>query len=318
MIFPTTKVINGEGKPRMIVDTDVYYISKGGTVYSSDGVVEANGATYNIIGHQIVGSNPAILQINNLTPVFYDGEFVLIAGNSGSTPAINGNHIILSHPDDDKWEIDEVCTVIGNNGTIRHLSDPELNNLSINMRISSTISAVGSYPAEPVYAKIIGFSNGKIIIDQWQGGQPTDGNAFTVDGWIADLPYCNKLTEKFTKYSLVHKLFRGRRETKDFGYYYECNLDYSKHVWGDTIFDLKHHLNVVETKSLILMPRADRPEFNYRVYLKPDAGIQLALFGNAQGHEKFSLTYEGKDLIQTFPIVSGYGTGYGQNYGNQL
>ena len=146
----------------------------------------------------------------------------------------------------------------------------------------------------------------------------TIGGAFVVNGWVADLPRTqqNGLREIFTPFQLIHKVFRGRKLNKKYGYEYQAILDYSQFISADTLLLIQKHLSATEDDQLVLIPRADAPEFQYNVFI--DQPIELAMLGNGEGHHKPVFSFAGNELVVNFPIRNGYGTGYSTLYGTCL
>lgn len=243
MAWQSTRVINGVGKPRLIVLADVQYMSTGATTYTATDVTEAG------------------------------------------TPALVAAGV------------------------------------KIGQRISS-FQVISGQPNKPIYGKITNIDDvtDKISVDAWKGGTPTNGQAFTVDGFVIDLPRCQEMTEIFGPDYLLHPLYGGdegtKEETKFQGWEYRCVLDYSKFSTGDMLVDLQPALNRKSGDRLILVPRVDAAEFQYNVRFV-DA-ISLSKYGRSAGYRKPVFVFKSKENLASWPIQSGYGYGYAQAYGTQL
>jgi hypothetical protein len=87
-------------------------------------------------------------------------------------------------------------------------------------------------------------------------------------------------------------------------------------VKPDTIAEMRNFLSAKATDRLILIPRRDAPGFQYNVYF--NSSIRLSRIGKKPGYKKFMLPFQGKENLASWPILSGYGFGYAQNFGNQL
>ena len=139
-IQPEIQVINGEGTPRMLIGTDTIYTSKGSTTYDNVSVTEADGTSYTVLG--ITGAqgypNKDILNVTlhdldgKLAKVKYDGSNlypegtrIKIAGTSGNTPSLNGEHNVISVDASDTVTLDfTLDTASGaGGGTINRVSD---------------------------------------------------------------------------------------------------------------------------------------------------------------------------------------------------
>jgi hypothetical protein len=181
-----------------------------------------------------------------------------------------------------------------------------------------SFSVTSGQPNKPVYAKVtsIDDTSDTITVDEWIGGTPTNNQAFTIDGYVVDLPRCLELTETFDPDNLVHAVWPRRKESKFRGWSYQCLLDYSQYVKPDTIAEMRNFLSAKATDRLILIPRRDAPGFQYNVYF--NSSIRLSRIGKKPGYKKFMLPFQGKENLASWPILSGYGFGYAQNFGNQL
>ena len=173
------------------------------------------------------------------------------------------------------------------------------------------------------WGKITGVNTGAktITVDQWIGGTPTNTQFYAIDGYVADLPRCEKLTETFTPQLLIHSLWRFRKATKDYGYAYACKLDYQNYGTPDMFAALKDVLQQTiqgGDETYVLIPRMDKPGFNYNVYIED--GLDFILSQDQRYYEGFMMIWKGKDGVSRPPQVaySGYGCGYAQNYGIQL
>ncbi len=185
----------------------------------------------------------------------------------------------------------------------------------LNMLISSTNSAGAGYPT---YAKItaVNQTTNTITVDEWTNGTPTNNQALVLKGWIADLPRTQEMTEEFSPDILVHNVWRSRKITKHYGWFYRCTLDYSRYIAADTLLDLKPMLAMRTTDELILIPRRDAPEFQYPVYF--GSSVSISRFGRSPGYRKGAFVFEGKYPLSSWPLIDGYGTNYANNYGTSL
>ena len=305
--------INGSGKPRLIL-----------VLARPFGYIATNSI-----------ANPTLIATfipHKLTT----GMTVQIAGNSGSTPTINGTFQVTVI-NALTFTIPVNVTVAGSGGTFQALTEiysstgttaytatgltetgsPTYSMIKIGHRVYSTRTAGGI--DNPTTAKVIGKATGILTVDAWTNGTPTNGNAFRIDGVIVDLPRCQEMTEEFTPDNLLHSLYNGNQgsvlTTKMRGWKYKCTVDYSKYIAADTLTDMRFHLAQGPDDSLILIPRIDAPQFQYNVIFADP--VQLTR-QRLEGHRKVIFTFQGKENLPQWPIIDGYGVGYAQNYGTQL
>lgn len=204
--------------------------------------------------------------------------------------------------------------------TVSETGSPDFSDIRPGMRITSTATS-GLLSDEPTYARITKVDDpGDILtLDAWVPAQPANSTQFTVNGWVMDIfnPKKGGLKQTFTPNQLVHKLFRGRRETKHFGWDYRAVLDYSDHIFDDFLIEIRTALSQIATDQLVFIPHKDKSGFNYNVHI--DAPTTLAPFGKTSGHSGVIFTFSGKDKVADFPLPSaGYGFNYGFDYGTGL
>jgi hypothetical protein len=172
----------------------------------------------------------------------------------------------------------------------------------------------------PTFAKVTGKIPGKLSIDAWTNGTPTNGQIMFVDGYVVDLPRSleDGLTETYTPDLLIHSIYAGdqgsRIETEMRGWLYDCVLDYSKYASPDMLLDLKNVLALAANDNLILIPRRDCPQFQYNVYFS--GPISLSRYGLAPGYKKPIFAFRSKSNLPSWGMLSGHGTNYGNNYGS--
>lgn len=190
--------------------------------------------------------------------------------------------------------------------------------IQIGMALRSQVTGT---PNTDTFGKVLSVNTATdtLTIDSWTLGTPTNGNALLVDGWIIDLPRTQGLNEQFLVNQVLHGIFRGKKASRQYGWNYTCTLDYSAAVAADVVSSLYQVLSIGPTDNLILIPRADQPQFQYNVYFTQDP-LNLMKFSLQAGFYKgLKLILAAKDLVASFPVFSsGYGFGYGTNYGVEL
>lgn len=312
MINAAFRSTTGEGRPRVIVDKTLNtWQSVGATIaYGTNTVIETIETAKTISSS---GTNDAI--ITTLPQTWAEGDRLLIAGHTGSTPNINGLVTIVDVIDVDEYRIDRDITAGGTGGTAQKV--PRLYDVRAGMRVVVTVPRSG-LPDLYVYARVVSVdeATSTITVDSWVGGTPEPNNAYRVNGWCLDLPYCESIVQKFTPHHLVHPLWRKRVETRFYGYEYEAALSWATRIKADDVYYMVELLNQSEDDRIVLVPHTDKPGYAYNVYLA-DA-LEVSPFGLAGGHKGFALTFKGKHLVSYPANVGGYGFNYALNYGYQL
>ena len=272
------------------------------------------------------------------------GQRVRLMGVSGETPSVEDTPYAITVKGEKTFAIPVNLSVAGTGGMFEALSafyessgttaysatgitetgSPTYPSVIAGMRVSSfkTVSGVDY----PTFAKITAKATGALTIDTvvgWSNGTPSNGKRFLVDGWIADLPYCQELEERFEADDLVHELFAGDAgtidEVKHRGFKYFLRLDYSKFISADTLISMRDFLSAQGKDRLVVIPRIDKPQFQYNVRFV-DA-ISLSRYGKSPGYKKPIFSFKALENLPGFPIENnrgGYGTGYATNYGVNL
>lgn len=306
-ILPTTKVIRGKGKPRlMVVKAAKFYTSVGATVFTSTTVQEAPGSDVNITSSSAATNQILTASVHGLA----SGDWVRIAGHSGSTPDINGDYQV-SVVDTTHFLIGVDITVGGTGGTVKKIPAFD-HRLSVNQRVMAKYS-VGDLQYE-CHAKITAILDYQTLqIDEWKNGTPTDGQTLYVDGWVIDLPRTNELVEFFIPVTLVHPLYPFKKDWKLYGHDYECLLNYNQYISGDTLLKINKYFEMTENDRLVLVPRVDSYGFQYNVGVTDT--MQLKMIGDGEGYSGFGIKLFSTELIHNVGVTSGFGYNFGLEFG---
>jgi hypothetical protein len=175
---------------------------------------------------------------------------------------------------------------------------------------------------EETAGAVIGYaeSTSIAIIRYWTNGLPKDNANYTARNYVIDLPYCQKLTERWTPDMVIRKRLNGKIRTKKKGFYYSATLDYSRYIGADTLSILRP-LFSTNTKSILFYPRVDNSKIFYVVDISPDTAFELYRLQNHQGHGGFMIEIIGLDRIpepmmyNPLLVTEGYGYNYGTDYG---
>ena len=120
-----------------------------------------------------------------------------------------------------------------------------------------------------------------------------------------NLPYCERLVEKFTEvYTEEYELYDTGELTSDLrGYRYAAELDYKKFTDVATLNSLEplFTASVVNGDDIYLFPRADS-SVNYKV--KTDGGINLWQKTFHKGHGGLVLKFRGRALLTKIDLTS--------------
>lgn len=348
---PKTTIVNGAGKPRLIIATDPFYRSSDPCVYSGNGVVLAGSPTLcpplapgqRLTAYREVNAAPPKPTFGRITEIDEVNGRIAIDGWTNGIPACipappsaepGGDGEV--DPGSRRYAVSYI--VDGNETQIGIPSDAVAIEGSPRAILLTGIPVRGqgingACTARKVYRTKAGGSvwylAGLIddnsttrwtdtITDANLGDEPPGGTVpgFVVDGWIADLPRCQEMIETFEPYTLIHRLHRGTVRAKFFGWQYHISLDYSKFLSADAIQDLRRQLHASPDGRLILLPRRDAPQFQYNVYC--DEPLNIARYGKSPGYRNVLLHFAGAELVSSLPFAAGYGCGFSQLYGEQF
>lgn len=305
------KFISGTGKPRLMIILD----KPGGVIYTSE--AGSQGILQCASRHRLV-----------------TGRKVRISDHSNSNPDINGDHVITKI-DEYRFSIPVAITVGGTGGGFQALTQIYESIGATTFDETHAYEAAGTFPFVKTNHRVVSYrvagdfkytTFGKVVeknvsgeylkVDAWTNGTPTNGQKIIIDGWIADLPRCQAMTEMFEPDTLIHSLYNGDEgsieETKFRGYKYECELDYSEYTSADMLIDLSSILNGGPNDKVILVPRRDVPGFNYEVYLKNKFSLTRH---RSKGYKKPVFLFRSKSNVQCYAVKDGVGFNCGFNFG---
>jgi len=160
----------------------------------------------------------------------------------------------------------------------------------------------------------------KLWVDSWVGGVPTNGIVYKVDGWIADLPRTLEkgIEESCTQLKRVIKMYRNNLSVRLYGFSYSAVLDFEKRFTPDAMFEMRGIFQQDldgDSQRLFLIPRVDKPGFNYEVFIDDD--INAVLHPSGDFHSGIKLRFRGKRPLASLPWAQfgGYGFNFGRDFG---
>lgn len=301
------RFLTGAGKPRLMVEEAI----PGGIISSS------------------VVSNPGIIQTVSRHQL-RSGQTVRISDHSAEA---NGTHVVTVI-DAYIFTIPVALTVAATGGAFEALSEiyestgtttfddthcyetgaPSFSFVKVNGRIKS-FRVNGSF-TYATFGKVLGKDAGVITIDRWTNGTPTNGQKFLCDGWIVDLPRTKENPETFTPQYKKHVLYGGdegdKIETKFLGYQYVCVLDYSQYAQTEMLIDLAPIIAAGPNDRIIIVPRADAPQFNYEVFLREAFTLSRH---RDKGYKKVLFVFQAKYNVQGYAVREGLGYNCGYSCG---
>lgn len=161
-----------------------------------------------------------------------------------------------------------------------------------------------------------------VIVSSWNNGNPDVDAVVNFKDIVIDLPYCERLTERWTPDTFIVKRLNGYIRTKKRGFYYSATLDYSKIIKSNILSKLRHLFRIDRTE-IYFYPRRDNTKIYYRVDISESNVLELYQLQHHQGHggvliEIFGLERFSEAQIYDITSLSGYGYNYGTNYGQGI
>ncbi len=177
---------------------------------------------------------------------------------------------------------------------------------SLNASGAETFGVIKSYASETVAVKY------------WSNGAPVVDAEIKFQGIVIDLPYCQRLIERWTPEVLTVKRLNGRIRKKKKRFYYSATLDYSQYLGGDKL-SLLRHLFRTDRNEIIFYPRVDNNNLYYNVEIADDS-LEIYQLQHHQAHGGIRIQIIGLEPYseaQIFNLLNetGYGYNYGTDYG---
>ena len=141
-----------------------------------------------------------------------------------------------------------------------------------------------------------------IVIDAWSNSAPEATQAVYVQGRVVDLPYCGRLTEKFTPDFIVKKMYQnGSIRRRKRGFYYSATLDYGRYLKKADMRVLEY-LFTTEMNGCGFYPRRDNTAVLYNVDIDPEASIEFFQLAKHQGHGGVVINIIGTARVSKIPF----------------
>ena len=176
---------------------------------------------------------------------------------------------------------------------------------------------------EVTVGKITGWDDGTdtLTVNSWSNGNPSGTKDVTVQGLQIDLPFCEKLTERFTPDFIEKKMLNGDIRIRRRGFYYNAGLSYNRYAHKDTV-TLFRALFSTQYSDYTFFPRSDNILIKYKVDLVGDLDYMWWQLTHHQGHGGWNVALQGtrrlSEVYMYEVVASGYGTAYGTLYGSRL
>lgn len=139
------------------------------------------------------------------------------------------------------------------------------------------------------------------IVSTWSNGTPNNGKLVYIKGRLVDLPYCQRLTERFVPDFIVKKMFDGSIRRIKRGFYYSATLDYARYFHKDEMQILKY-LYEKTMNGCGFYPRLDNTAVLYTVDIDPESEISFYQLKNHQGHGGIVINIVGITRVANIPL----------------
>lgn len=315
-VLSSRAIASGTGKPRIIKEMSRTETYATGTASQATTVITGVGTVWT------ANMADAIFTFADGTKVFITSVTDTTHMVTGASQTVTSQAYTMSHYPSE-YSKSTGTTIIYSATSI--VDDATLaTTIKVGHRVRAVVNNSG-FAGTLAYAKITAINSGAktLTVDEWIGGTPTANNKYIIDGWIADLQRTldNGLVETFEPDVLVHNLFRSKKSTKQFGYKYSATLNFDAYSSPDMLFDMRDvvRFNTLGTdETVILIPRKDKYQYNYNVFLSGD--LSFGIHPSETGHFGLVLEFTGKNNVAIPPqfFFAGYGMGYGTVYGTGL
>ena len=176
---------------------------------------------------------------------------------------------------------------------------------------------------EVTTGKITDWDDGTDIltVNEWSNGTPASGKDLQVQGLQIDLPFCQRLTERFSPDFIEKKMLNGDIRVRRRGFYYNANLGYNRYAHKDTVTLFRALFNT-KYSDFTFFPRSDNTIVKYKVDLVGDRDYLWWQLTHHQGHGGWNVELQGtrrlSEVYMYEVVAGGYGTHYGTIYGSRL
>ena len=156
---------------------------------------------------------------------------------------------------------------------------------------------------EQTWAVVRSYINGTntIVIDAWSNGAPEATQSCYVQGRVIDLPYCQRLTERFTPDFIVKKMLNGNIRRIKRGFYYSATLDYGRYLKKADMRVLEY-LFTASMNGCGFYPRKDNTSILYDIDIDPESSIEFYQLAKHQGHGGVVINIVGIKRIPKIPF----------------
>jgi hypothetical protein len=141
-----------------------------------------------------------------------------------------------------------------------------------------------------------------LTVESWSNGNPEVTKSLRFQGRIIDLPYCQRLTERYSPDFIEKKLLGGRIVKDKRGFYYSATLDYSGFFHKDEM-EIIRHLFDSSMNGCGFYPRKDNTAVFFSVDISNDSEISFYQLQRHQGHGGIAIHIFGIERIPKIVMV---------------
>ena len=141
-----------------------------------------------------------------------------------------------------------------------------------------------------------------LTVASWTNGTPLSGQAVILKDKQIDLPYCQRLTERWTPDFIVKKMLTGDIRRNKRGFYYSATLDYSQYFHKDEMEIIRDLFNK-DYQVFTFYPRLDNAALSYSIDIDPESEVAFYQLKNHLGHGGISISIIGIERLDKIEFL---------------